>query len=209
MSNQKKNTIATSAPATITVPRVRWDSKLGSWKQEDLSCPLSGFAGLKDQMVATLSSKKGLKKDSPAFANENAWPVYVWVVDHLYTNLSLYAAAAKRHDENSAKAALDRAYGNLRTLLSILDPEWVVDQLWVDALMPHVGAYRKDRESGEYDFRSSADSTTFRKQLERTVANRIGEGNILTHDQLREIRKQRELAKKAAQKAAKEAAAKA
>lgn len=210
MKNENVNatTTATESSAAVTMfnyVHIRWDSKTEHWDHEEKHVPMDEFHLLDGAVQDANERPKALTKDAPCFVSVNAYEAYCDTAEHLQTSLSVYGCACKRHDAEKAKEALVKVFANMNAYLSLFGRDWVADQLFVDALLMHVGTYRKVDES-QWAF-MPVGKDTFRKSLERTMANRIGKGDIRTYAEVKAARKAKELARKAAKKAAKEAAA--
>jgi len=204
--NDVKATTASENAASVEMfnyVHIQWNSKTEHWDRLDKHVPMDEFHLLDGAVQDANERAKALSKEAPCFVSVNAYEGYCDTAEHLQTSLSIYSCACKRGDKT--EEALAALYANLNTYLSLFKRDWVGDQKFVDALLPHAGSYRKVDES-QWAFMPTG-KETFRRSLERTMANRMGQGDIRTYAEVKAARKAKELARKAAKKAAKEAAA--
>ena len=163
------------------------------------------FAKLRDAIGNASASKNALKVD--AFSNAEAFAYYKNVVYKVQCAVAHRVNAARRGESAERIADLDTAfYMAFQSYLDMFCADYKAANFDIMAFASVSGTYRNvgTKDEPRYAWLPMSENT-FRKQFERTICDMFNKSQIKTVEEIREERKARQAAKRAEQKAKKQA----
>lgn len=169
-----------------------------------IELPETMFTALKDRLFDSLSHKDGIRSSDFVGSAEDckeAFSLYKQYSVEVQSAVAHLAIAAKRGQTDKVAECTDmvnKAFGHYVTIFGA--DLCLFGANAAEALLPHIGTFRKvSGTESEYQFMIAGEAS-FRKSLERVVADFIKKGHILTVEERREARKAAAKAKREAKK---------